>query len=161
MPEFELTHSDLQHHLQEPHHHCHRLWRGLVFPGELHHQPYDGLVRSHGRLIARRRFGRYHGRIDGRGRYQVGRIASGISVDVCELIAPSIVRNERALTTLLRQGNCFVSAAFVLSMRKRIKVTGFTDWETLRYNNLLSIPPLVIFSLILEDWSYESLIRNL
>lgn len=46
-------------------------------------------------------------------------------------------------------------------MRKRIKVTGFSDWETLRYNNLLSIPPLVIFSLVLEDWSYESLVRNL
>lgn len=46
-------------------------------------------------------------------------------------------------------------------MRKRIKLTGFTDWETLRYNNLLSVPVLVFFSLTLEDWSYESLVRNL
>lgn len=59
------------------------------------------------------------------------------------------------------QANCAVSAAFVLLMRKRIKLTGFTDWETLRYNNLLSVPVLVFFSLTLEDWSYESLVRNL
>lgn len=57
--------------------------------------------------------------------------------------------------------NCFVSAAFVLSMRKRIKLTGFSDWETLVYNNLLSIPPLIIFSFVFEDWSHESLVKNL
>jgi hypothetical protein len=35
------------------------------------------------------------------------------------------------------------------------------DWDTLRYNNLLSIPVLVFFSLTIEDWSYESLALNL
>lgn len=29
------------------------------------------------------------------------------------------------------------------------------------YNNLLSIPVLVIFSILFEDWSYESLDLNL
>ncbi|SCV68003.1 BQ2448_124 [Microbotryum intermedium] len=57
--------------------------------------------------------------------------------------------------------NCFVSAGFVLAMRKRIKITNFSDWDTLRYNNLLSIPVLAFFSLLVEDWSYESLVANL
>lgn len=29
------------------------------------------------------------------------------------------------------------------------------------YNNLLSIPILVVFSIILEDWGIENLTRNL
>ena len=82
--------------------------------------------------------------------------------------------------------NCFTSAAFVssygarflffgdgvmlsgfkfglqvLSMRKRIKVTGFTDWDTMFYNNLLSIPVLFVFSLLVEDWSQANLVKNL
>lgn len=57
--------------------------------------------------------------------------------------------------------NCFVSAGYVLAMRKRIKVTNFRDWDTMFYNNLLSIPVLVFFSLTLEDWSMENLSRNL
>jgi GDP-mannose transporter len=46
-------------------------------------------------------------------------------------------------------------------MRKRIKVTGFSDWDSMFYNNLLSIPVLAIFSVIAEDWSYANLVRNL
>ncbi|KAI5121508.1 hypothetical protein M0805_006545 [Coniferiporia weirii] len=56
--------------------------------------------------------------------------------------------------------NCITSAAFVLSMRKRIKVMGFSDWDTMFYNNLLSIPVLAVFSLLLEDWSAENLAKN-
>ncbi|KAL8281186.1 hypothetical protein RQP46_006544 [Phenoliferia psychrophenolica] len=56
--------------------------------------------------------------------------------------------------------NCIVSAGYVLAMRKRIKVTNFRDWDTMMYNNLLSIPVLVFFSLTLEDWSKESLAAN-
>ncbi|WVQ73665.1 GDP-mannose transporter 1 [Cryptococcus sp. DSM 104548] len=56
--------------------------------------------------------------------------------------------------------NCFVSAAYVLYMRKRIKVTGFKDWDSMYYNNLLSIPVLVVFSLVIEDWGSESLALN-
>ncbi|KAF8998595.1 hypothetical protein BDQ17DRAFT_1247475 [Cyathus striatus] len=56
--------------------------------------------------------------------------------------------------------NCLVSATYVLAMRKRIKVTGFSDWDTMFYNNLLSIPVLAVFSLIAEDWSTENLTRN-
>ena len=46
-------------------------------------------------------------------------------------------------------------------MRKRIKVTGFSDWDTMFYNNLLSIPVLSVFSIIAEDWGTENLQRNL
>ena len=46
-------------------------------------------------------------------------------------------------------------------MRKRIKATGFSDWDSMFYNNLLSIPVLAFFSLIAEDWSHTNLVRNL
>ena len=45
-------------------------------------------------------------------------------------------------------------------MRKRIKVTGFKDWDSMYYNNLLSIPVLALFSILVEDWGYENLDRN-
>jgi GDP-mannose transporter len=48
----------------------------------------------------------------------------------------------------------------VLFMRKRIKVTGFKDWDSMYYNNLLSIPILVIASVLIEDWGSESLSLN-
>lgn len=57
--------------------------------------------------------------------------------------------------------NCVSSASFVLYMRKRIKLTNFKDFDTVYYNNLLSIPLLLIPSLLLEDWSSENLIANL
>ncbi|PPQ94643.1 hypothetical protein CVT25_009374 [Psilocybe cyanescens] len=56
--------------------------------------------------------------------------------------------------------NCLTSAAYVLSMRKRIKSTGFSDWDSMFYNNLLSIPVLAVFSIIVEDWGTASLTRN-
>lgn len=57
--------------------------------------------------------------------------------------------------------NCATSAAYVLTMRKRIKATGFSDWDTMFYNNLLSIPVLAVFSIIVEDWGTDNLSRNL
>ncbi|KAI0788824.1 GDP-mannose transporter [Abortiporus biennis] len=56
--------------------------------------------------------------------------------------------------------NCLTSAAYVLAMRKRIKATGFSDWDSMFYNNLLSIPVLVIFSLGVETWTSENLNHN-
>ncbi|ESK96406.1 gdp-mannose transporter [Moniliophthora roreri MCA 2997] len=56
--------------------------------------------------------------------------------------------------------NCLTSAAYVLTMRKRIKITGFSDWDSMFYSNLLSIPVLALFSFILEDWGAENLNRN-
>lgn len=73
--------------------------------------------------------------------------------------------------------NCLTSAAYVsassspmyrysqrpqvLTMRKRITSTGFSDWDTMFYNNLLSIPILAVFSIAVENWGAESLTRNL
>ncbi|EPT00952.1 hypothetical protein FOMPIDRAFT_72467 [Fomitopsis schrenkii] len=56
--------------------------------------------------------------------------------------------------------NCVASATYVLSMRKRIKATGFSDWDTMFYNNLLSIPVLAACSIVAEDWGTENLNRN-
>nr|CAG8616640.1 14648_t:CDS:2 [Entrophospora candida] len=42
--------------------------------------------------------------------------------------------------------NCISSAAFILFMRKRIKSTNFKDYDTVYYNNTLSIPLLVFMT---------------
>lgn len=56
--------------------------------------------------------------------------------------------------------NCFASASFVLIMRKRIKLTNFKDFDTMYYNNLLSIPILLVSSFIFEDWSAINVEKN-
>ncbi|KAK4068776.1 uncharacterized protein Triagg1_7136 [Trichoderma aggressivum f. europaeum] len=56
--------------------------------------------------------------------------------------------------------NVFCQAAFVLGMRKVIKKMGFKDWDTMFYNNFLTIPVLIVGSLLVEDWSAENLARN-
>jgi GDP-mannose transporter len=57
--------------------------------------------------------------------------------------------------------NCVSSASFVLYMRKRMKMSQFKEFDVAYYNNLLSIPVLLIPSLLLEDWSAENLNYNL
>ncbi|KAF7192942.1 GDP-mannose transporter 1 [Pseudocercospora fuligena] len=56
--------------------------------------------------------------------------------------------------------NCLSSAGYVLGMRKRIKLTNFKDFDTMFYNNLLSIPILLICTLLLEDWSAANIAVN-
>ncbi|KAL7266650.1 GDP-mannose transporter into the lumen of the Golgi [Rhizina undulata] len=56
--------------------------------------------------------------------------------------------------------NCLSSASYVLGMRKRIKLTNFKDFDTMFYNNLLSIPVLLVCSFCLEDWSAANIDRN-
>ncbi|KAF2764272.1 GDP-mannose transporter 1 [Teratosphaeria nubilosa] len=56
--------------------------------------------------------------------------------------------------------NCFCSATYVLGMRKRIKLTNFKDFDTMFYNNLLSVPVLLLCSLFLENWSSANLLVN-
>jgi len=56
--------------------------------------------------------------------------------------------------------NCLCTATYVLSMRKRIKLTNFKDFDTMFYNNLLTIPILLAASLLIEDWSPTNLARN-
>lgn len=56
--------------------------------------------------------------------------------------------------------NCFCTATYVLGMRKRIKLTNFKDFDTMFYNNLLTIPILLACTLFLEDWSAANVARN-
>lgn len=56
--------------------------------------------------------------------------------------------------------NCFCSAAYVLAMRKRIKLTNFKDFDTMFYNNLLSIPILLACTFLTENWTSENLSLN-
>ncbi|RDA82722.1 hypothetical protein CP532_1826 [Ophiocordyceps camponoti-leonardi (nom. inval.)] len=56
--------------------------------------------------------------------------------------------------------NVFCSALYVLSMRKAIKITNLKNWDVMFYNNLLTIPVLVLSSLMMEDWSGANLLRN-
>ncbi|KAJ2970143.1 hypothetical protein NUW58_g9785 [Xylaria curta] len=56
--------------------------------------------------------------------------------------------------------NVFCTASYILGMRKVIKSMNFKDWDTMFYNNLLTIPVLVVCSLIAEDWSSENLAKN-
>lgn len=56
--------------------------------------------------------------------------------------------------------NCFASAAYLLTMRKKIKQMGFKDWDTMFYNNALPIPLLAVMSFLVEDWSPSNLKAN-
>ncbi|KAG9246383.1 GDP-mannose transporter [Calycina marina] len=56
--------------------------------------------------------------------------------------------------------NVFCTSAYVLSMRKIMKRMNFKDWDTMFYNNLLTIPVLFVCSFIFENWSSENLLLN-
>ncbi|KAI8635023.1 hypothetical protein F5Y19DRAFT_461483 [Xylariaceae sp. FL1651] len=56
--------------------------------------------------------------------------------------------------------NVFCTASYLLSMRKVIKSMNFKDWDTMFYNNFLTIPVLVVCSLVAEDWSSANLAKN-
>jgi GDP-mannose transporter len=57
--------------------------------------------------------------------------------------------------------NCLSSAGYVLYMRKRIRHFNFKDFDTVYYNNILSLPVMLAFSLCLESWSSDELSRTL
>ncbi|KAM5354039.1 hypothetical protein ACJ41O_000689 [Fusarium nematophilum] len=56
--------------------------------------------------------------------------------------------------------NVFCSASYVLGMRKVIKKMNFKDWDSMYYNNLLTIPVLLVCSLVTEDWSSANFAKN-
>ncbi|KAL2256504.1 hypothetical protein VTK26DRAFT_1566 [Humicola hyalothermophila] len=75
------------------------------------------------------------------------------------------VGNSAALSTL-NAGyawmglNVVCTSSYLLGMRKVIKKMNFKDYDTMFYNNLLTIPVLIVCSLLVEDWSSENLARN-
>ncbi|KDR67929.1 hypothetical protein GALMADRAFT_231560 [Galerina marginata CBS 339.88] len=85
-------------------------------------------------------------------------VSTGVSLNALQSIAGAVRGLNVGYFWML--ANCLTSAAYVLSMRKRIKSTGFSDWDSMFYNNLLSIPVLAVFSIVLEDWGTENLNRN-
>ncbi|KAJ3209727.1 GDP-mannose transporter into the lumen of the Golgi [Entophlyctis luteolus] len=50
--------------------------------------------------------------------------------------------------------NCLTTAFFSLTLRAKIKDVGFKDFDTVYYNNLLSIPVLAICSLLFEGGAF-------
>ncbi|KAK5026493.1 GDP-mannose transporter into the lumen of the Golgi [Exophiala sideris] len=56
--------------------------------------------------------------------------------------------------------NVFCTASYVLGTRKFITSLNFKDWDTMFYNNLLSLPIMVICSLVTEDWTPANLAKN-
>ncbi|RYP80001.1 hypothetical protein DL770_006426 [Monosporascus sp. CRB-9-2] len=56
--------------------------------------------------------------------------------------------------------NVFCTASYLLGMRKVIKSMNFKDWDTMFYNNLLTIPVLTVLSVLVEDWSSTNFVRN-
>lgn len=46
-------------------------------------------------------------------------------------------------------------------MRVRIKATGFKDWDTMAYNNIISIPILLFMSIVTEGWTADNFSKNL
>ncbi|KAM0753996.1 UDP-galactose transporter [Meredithblackwellia eburnea MCA 4105] len=56
--------------------------------------------------------------------------------------------------------NVIATAFYILGMRKRIKLTGFKDWDTSAYNNVISIPILLVASFSLEGWGSANWERN-
>ncbi|XP_014553675.1 hypothetical protein COCVIDRAFT_29143 [Bipolaris victoriae FI3] len=56
--------------------------------------------------------------------------------------------------------NIICSASYVLGTRKYITSLQFKDWDTMYYNNLLSLPILLACSFLTEDYSSANLSRN-
>lgn len=74
--------------------------------------------------------------------------------------------------------NCACTATFLLGMKRQIKKTNFKDFDSefqfpttpasvltpsplaMFYNNLLSIPILLLCSILFEDWSPSNITRN-
>ena len=48
--------------------------------------------------------------------------------------------------------NSASNAAYLLYMKSAIKAIGFSDFDSVFYNNVLSLPILLVLSLIFEDW---------
>ncbi|KAF9881678.1 putative gdp-mannose transporter protein [Colletotrichum karsti] len=56
--------------------------------------------------------------------------------------------------------NVLCTAMYVLGTRKFITSLNFKDWDTMFYNNLLSLPIMIVCSVVTEDWSSANLSRN-
>lgn len=49
--------------------------------------------------------------------------------------------------------NCVVTASYILGMRRTIKAVGFTDFDSVYFNNCLAAPVMLALSVLVEDWA--------
>ncbi|GKT41641.1 GDP-mannose transporter [Colletotrichum spaethianum] len=56
--------------------------------------------------------------------------------------------------------NVLCTASYVLGTRRFITSLNFKDWDTMFYNNVLSLPIISVCSLVTEDWSSANLAKN-
>ncbi|KAJ5651870.1 GDP-mannose transporter [Penicillium longicatenatum] len=56
--------------------------------------------------------------------------------------------------------NVICTASYVLGTRKFITSLNFKDWDTMFYNNMISLPIMIICSLTTEDWSSANVAKN-
>ncbi|PPQ65878.1 hypothetical protein CVT24_011209 [Panaeolus cyanescens] len=85
-------------------------------------------------------------------------VSTGVSLSALQTLAGAVRSLHVGYFWMLT--NCLTNAAYVLAMRKKIKSIGFSDWDSMFYNNLLSIPVLAVFSIVVENWGSENLSRN-
>lgn len=76
------------------------------------------------------------------------------------------VKSYRENLTIMNTGyiwmifNCFCSAAYVLLLKNRMKITAFKDFDSVFYNNLLTLPLFIAFALLFDDLSIKNLHQN-
>ena len=56
--------------------------------------------------------------------------------------------------------NCLCSAMYALMMHKRINLSERSDFETMFYNNVLSMPIIIVCSILFEDWGAANIRQN-
>jgi GDP-mannose transporter len=56
--------------------------------------------------------------------------------------------------------NCLTTAMYSLFMRSKIYEVGFKDYDTVYYNNLLSLPLLVVMSLLFEVAEFHKTVER-
>ena len=56
--------------------------------------------------------------------------------------------------------NCLATAMYALFMKSKIKLVGFRDYDTVYFNNLLSLPILLILSLLTEGAELQSTMQR-
>ncbi|OAJ41222.1 hypothetical protein BDEG_24856 [Batrachochytrium dendrobatidis JEL423] len=80
-------------------------------------------------------------------------VASSIIAGWADITAGHLLKDNQA-NIVVAYGwmfsNCIATCSFTLFMKGKLKASGFKDFDTVFYNNLLSIPTLLIMSIINE-----------
>lgn len=82
-------------------------------------------------------------------------VASSFIAGWADLASGNLLKKDAAavgpvVPYLWMIANCLSTAFYALMMRSKIKQVNFKDYDTVYFNNLLSIPVLLIFSMLTE-----------